>query len=110
MTRYASSLALGLAILAGALLFASGPLYRSGSAPLLTAFTLMRWAAYLGGVAAVLAIVALLLARGQRSLAVAALLIGGGAFLVAPPWEPVPRTGPPPSHTTPHTTAPPPPL
>src|SRR5712691_10716671 len=49
MTRYASPLALGLAILAGALMFASGPLYRSGSAPLLTAFTLMRWAAYLGG-------------------------------------------------------------
>ncbi len=94
MTRYASPLALGLAILAGALLFASGPLYRSGSAPLLTAFTLMRWAAYLGGAAAVLAIVALLLARGQRSLAVAALLIGGIAFAIPYQWQRSARTVP----------------
>ena len=94
MTRYASPLALGLAILAGALLIASGPLYRSGSAPLLTAFTLMRWAAYLGGAAAVLALVALLLARGQRSLAIAALLIGGITFAIPYQWQRTARTVP----------------
>src|SRR6266513_2407973 len=80
MTRYASPLALGLAILAGALLIASGPLYRSGSAPLPTAFTLMRWAAYLGGAAAVLAI--------------AALLIGGITFAIPYQWQRTARTVP----------------
>jgi uncharacterized protein (DUF1499 family) len=94
MTRYASAVVLGLAVLAGALLLASGPLYRAGSAPLPTAFTLMRWAAYLGGAAMVLAIVALVFVRSQRSLAVVALLIGGTAFLIPYQWQRTARTVP----------------
>src|SRR5688572_14336158 len=94
MTRYASAVVLGLSVIAGALLLASGPLYRAGSAPLPTAFTLMRWAAYLGGAAMVLAIVALVFVRSQRSLAVVALLIGGTAFLIPYQWQRTARTVP----------------
>jgi uncharacterized protein (DUF1499 family) len=86
MSRHAGALALGLAVVAAALLTASGPLYRSGTAPLLTAFTLMRWAAYLAVAATVLAVVALIFVRSQRWPAVAALVVGGLVFAIPFMW------------------------
>jgi uncharacterized protein (DUF1499 family) len=94
MTRYAGAVVLGLAVIAGALLLASGPLYRSGSASLQTAFMLMRWAAFLGGATVVLALVALVFLRTQRSMAVVALVIGGATFLIPYQWQRTARTVP----------------
>jgi uncharacterized protein (DUF1499 family) len=78
--------ALGLAVVAGALLVASGPLHRSGFAPLLVAFAMMGLGALLGLAAAVLAIAALVFGRGQTWPAVAALLVGAATFLVPFQW------------------------
>lgn len=107
MYRHASAIVLGLALVAGALLVATGPLYRSGSAPLLTAFTMMRWAAYLGGAAVVLAILALVFARDHRGLALAALLVGGITFAIPYQWQRAARRVPPIHDITTDTTDPP---
>jgi uncharacterized protein (DUF1499 family) len=107
MLRQLNALVLGLAIVAGAMLMATGPLYRSGSAPLLTAFTLMRWAAYLGVLTVVLALVALVVGRGQRWMAGAALVIGATAFVIPYQWQRAARSVPPIHDITTDTTDPP---
>jgi uncharacterized protein (DUF1499 family) len=86
MARYAGALALGLAVVAGALLTASGPLHRSGAASLRTAFTLMLMAAVLGVAATAFAIAALVFARNQRWPAVAALAVVGLVFAIPLTW------------------------
>ena len=107
MLRQLNALVLGLAIVAGAMLMATGPLYRSGSTPLLTAFTLMRWAAYLGVLTVVLALVALVVGRGQRWMAGAALVIGATAFVIPYQWQRAARSVPPIHDITTDTTDPP---
>ena len=80
--------ALGLAVLAVLLLAAAGPSYRLG-AELPTAFTLLRWGAYLGVAAAALAIVAALLAyrrKARGATAVAAIAIVAGVVAVGIPF------------------------
>lgn len=78
--------ALGMALLAALMLFASGPGTRMGFWHFRTAFKLMTWGAYLGGAAIVVAIAALALSRGRgRVLAAAALVIGG--LMLYLPWS-----------------------
>jgi uncharacterized protein (DUF1499 family) len=68
--------ALVLALAAGVALLVSGPGYRVGVFPLRTAFTVLRWGAYLGIAASALAAASLWRARGWNALGAAALLIG----------------------------------
>ena len=76
---------LGLVLLAGA-----GPLYRLGVLSLPNAFTLLRWAAYAGIAAMVLALPPAVLgyARGQRvRVLVASLALLGGAAAFGIPFQ-----------------------
>ena len=76
---------LGLVLLAGA-----GPLYRLGVLSLPNAFTLLRWAAYAGIAAIVLALAPAVLgyARGQRVVVlVASLALLGGAAAFGIPFQ-----------------------
>lgn len=72
MVRKLGSLFIILAILAGLLLLVSGPLYRLQVLELGVAFTLLRWAAYVGVAAAVLIIIYLIWQR-PRGLRLASL-------------------------------------
>ena len=75
-----------LALLAALLLFLSGPGTRMGFWHFRTAFKMMGWAAYAGGAAALVSIIALALARGRgRALAAAGLVIG--ALMLYLPWS-----------------------
>jgi uncharacterized protein (DUF1499 family) len=86
-----SWLALGVAVVGLVLLGASGPVYRlSGSLP--TAFTLLRWAAYVGLAGAVTALIAGMLGYWQRkrvatALALVALLAGLTAGAIPYTWQ-----------------------
>jgi hypothetical protein len=76
--------------LAAAGVLLAGPGYRFGGWGLGLAFTLLRWGAQLGAVAAALAVVALVVSlsrRGRRhvGLAALALIIGLAAFAI--PWR-----------------------
>jgi uncharacterized protein (DUF1499 family) len=78
--------ALATALIALLLLFLSGPGTRFGMWDFRTGFQLMRWAAYLGILAAVLGIAALALTRGRgRVIAGVALLLGALAWFL--PWN-----------------------
>jgi uncharacterized protein (DUF1499 family) len=78
--------ALALALLAVLLLFVSGPGTRFGTWDFRTGFQLMRWAAYAGVAAAMLALAALALSRGRgRVIAAVALLLGALAWFL--PWN-----------------------
>jgi uncharacterized protein (DUF1499 family) len=78
--------ALALALLAVLLLFVSGPGTRFGMWDFRTGFQLMRWAAYAGVAAALLALAALALSRGRgRVIAAVALLLGVIAWFL--PWN-----------------------
>lgn len=84
-------IALGVAGAAVALLGAAGPAYRMG-ASLPTAFTLLRWGAYTGAAAALLAVAAAVMAyrqtrRRDLTLAVAALAIAVIAVWIPYSWQ-----------------------
>lgn len=86
-----SLVALGVAGLAIVLLGAAGPLYRLGT-PLPTAFTVLRWAAYVGAAALVLALVSAALAyrrtaRNAVAISVAAALVGLVAVVIPYSWQ-----------------------
>lgn len=93
-----SRLTLGLAILAALMLFAAGSGTRFGLWAFPTGFQLLRWAAFVGLGAAVVALVGLLVPRlragGAASLLVSAVL---GAAVAAVPvyWLQVAREAPP---------------
>jgi uncharacterized protein (DUF1499 family) len=76
------AMALLVALLSGIVLLLSGPGYRLGALSLPTAFTLLRWGAYGGILATVLAGAALWRARGRSLLAVAAFVIGLTSFII----------------------------
>jgi uncharacterized protein (DUF1499 family) len=82
------------------LLIAAGPLYRLGALSLPNAFTLMRWAAYVGIGAIVAALPPAMMgyARGERLrvlVASLALLGGGAAFGIPFQWLQSARSVPP---------------
>jgi uncharacterized protein (DUF1499 family) len=86
-----SRLAVGVAVLGLVLLGASGPVYRlSGSLP--TAFTLLRWAAYVGLAGAAAGLIAGILGYRQRrriatAIALVALLAGLTAGAIPYTWQ-----------------------
>jgi uncharacterized protein (DUF1499 family) len=83
-------LACAIAALGVTLLGVAGPAYRFGVLSLPNAFTLLRWAAYTGGAAAVTGLLAGLLAyrRGARvATFTAALALLGGAAAFGIPFE-----------------------
>ncbi|MDV6317007.1 DUF1499 domain-containing protein [Idiomarina sp. HP20-50] len=72
-----------LGLLSVILLAISGPLYKSGSAELGTAFLMLRWAAYIGAATFVLNIIWYLIRRPQgfvAGLSGLAIIAGGFAF------------------------------
>lgn len=78
--------ALALALAAAVLLLATGPGMRTGAWDFRTSFALMRWAGRVGAVAALVAVGALVMARGRaRTVAGIALLVGAAAFYL--PWS-----------------------
>ena len=82
--------ACAVAVLGLALLGAAGPLYRVSVLSLANAFTLLRWAAYVGLAAIVVALPPAFIgyARGQRArVLVAALALLGGAAAVGIPFQ-----------------------
>ena len=83
-----SHLALAIAVIAALLLLAAGPGTRLGLWDFRTGFSAMRWAAYIGIAAAIVAVVMLLAPSLRRShgltLAIALLLGIGVAFV---PWN-----------------------
>jgi uncharacterized protein (DUF1499 family) len=88
--RILSRLALLLAGLAGAAVLLAGPGYRFGWWDLGPAFTLLRWGAPSGAVAALLSVVALAVSLARRSrrhvgLAALALIVALAAFAI--PWR-----------------------
>jgi len=93
-------LACGVAALGLLLLGASGPLYRVGVLSLPNAFTMLRWAAYVGLAAVALAVGPAMLgyARGDRTrvlVAALALLGGAAAFGVPFQWQQSAQSVPP---------------
>ncbi len=78
--------ALAVALIALLLLFLSGPGTRFGMWDFRTGFQLMRYAAYAGVAAAVLALIALVLTRG-RGRVIAAVALGMGALAWFLPWN-----------------------
>lgn len=79
-------IALALAVIALLMLFVSGPGTRFGMWHFRTGFTLMRYAAYLGVLAALLGLAGVLLARGRgRVIAAVALVLGALAWFF--PWN-----------------------
>ena len=82
--------ACGVAALGLVMLAASGPLYRVGALSLPNAFAMLRWAAYVGIAAIVLAVPPAFIgyARGQRPrVLVAALALLGGAAAFGIPFQ-----------------------
>src|SRR5688572_33175843 len=94
-----SWLALGVAVVGLVLLGASGPVYRlSGSLP--TAFTLLRWAAYVGMAGAAAGLIAGVLGYWKRKrvttgLALVALVFGLIAAGIPYGWQRRAQTAPP---------------
>jgi uncharacterized protein (DUF1499 family) len=80
--RSFGGIVLALALASGLVLLIAGPGYRVGVFPLRTAFTLLRWAAFGGLGAAVLAAIALWRAHGRDALAIVALLVAVTVFAV----------------------------
>jgi uncharacterized protein (DUF1499 family) len=79
-------IALALALVALLMLCASGPGTRMGLWHFRTGFSLMRYAAYLGVLAALLGLAGVLMARGRgRVIAAAALVLGALAWFF--PWN-----------------------
>ncbi len=81
--------ALGVALLGLVLLGAAGPAYRLGAA-LPTAFTLLRWAAYVGGAGALLAVVAGALAyrrHARREVALSAVALVAAIVAIGIPYS-----------------------
>jgi uncharacterized protein (DUF1499 family) len=77
-----------LALLAALLLMVSGPGTRMGFWHFRTAFRFMTWAAYAGGLAAVVSIAGLALSRGHgRAMAMAAAGLLIGALMLYLPWS-----------------------
>ena len=74
--------ALVVALVAGVALLASGPGYRIGIFPLRTAFTVLRWGAYLGIAGVLLAAAALWRAKGRDLLGATALIVALVCVLV----------------------------
>jgi uncharacterized protein (DUF1499 family) len=92
--------ACGIAAIALTLLALAGPSYRIGLSSLETAFGLLRWAAYIGGIGAIAALAAAWRAyrlRAWGALAVAALsiLVAATAFGVPLEWVRRARNVPP---------------
>jgi uncharacterized protein (DUF1499 family) len=92
--------ACGVAALGLLLLGAAGPLYRIGVLSLPGAFTLLRWAAYVGIAAIVLAVPPAMIgyARGHRVrvlIAALALLGGAAAFGIPFQWQQSAQSVPP---------------
>lgn len=82
---------LGVAVVAVALLGAAGPAYRLG-APLPTAFTILRWGAYVGAAAFLMALISAGLAyrrSARTSLAVSAIaaIVALIAFVIPYSWQ-----------------------
>lgn len=87
-----------LAIAALVLLFASGVGYREGSWALPMAFTMVRWAAYLGIAVAVLAILGAVLGRPTGRLTavyVLAFVVAAGTAFVPWRWKQIASSVPP---------------
>ena len=83
-------LACGVAALGLVMLGAAGPLYRVGAVALPTAFTMLRWAAYIGIGAMVVAVPPAMMgyARGDRlRVLVAAVGLLGGAVAFGIPFQ-----------------------
>jgi uncharacterized protein (DUF1499 family) len=83
-------LACGVAALGLLLLGAAGPMYRVGAVALPTAFTMLRWAAYVGIAAILVAVPPAIIgyARGERvRVLVAALGLLGGAVAFGIPFQ-----------------------
>ena len=83
-------IACGIAVLGLVMLAAAGPLYRVGVLSLPNAFTILRWAAYVGIGAILFAVPAVLLgyARGdRRRVLVASLALLGGAAAFGIPFQ-----------------------
>jgi uncharacterized protein (DUF1499 family) len=75
----AATFALVLAVLTPLILAAAGPLYRTGRVSLPAAFTILRWAAYVGIASLLLAVIGLLVAGRRRrgmGVAVTARVVG----------------------------------
>jgi len=88
------SLALTVGLVAALMLLSTGPGYRVGVFPLPTAFTVMRWAAYAGFAAIILAVLALVLKRGIV-LGAAALIAGLITFGIPFWWQRTAASAPP---------------
>jgi uncharacterized protein (DUF1499 family) len=91
-------LAWAVAAVAFLLLAAAGPTYRIGLLSLQNAFTLLRWGAYAGVAAMVVALGALFWVRRRRSHAVvagAAFVAGLVAFAIPFQWQRTARSVPP---------------
>jgi uncharacterized protein (DUF1499 family) len=73
--RSFGAVAVLLALLGGLMLLSTGPGYRIGLFPLLTAFGVMRWALYVALAAIVVAGIALWRARGRSGTGALALLV-----------------------------------
>jgi uncharacterized protein (DUF1499 family) len=88
---------LALAVIAGALLLAAGPGTRAGLWSFSTGFELLRWGAYLGLAAAVVAVVGLIWRpEGIRvGVLVAALIVALGVALVPWKWRRLAKSVPP---------------
>ena len=93
-------LASALGALALLLLAAAGPLYRIGLLALPNAFVLLRWGAYAGGAAAVVALIACAFAHRRRArarlvLSVFALIGGLTAVAIPYQWQRAAQNAPP---------------
>jgi uncharacterized protein (DUF1499 family) len=80
--RSFGGLVLALALASGLVLLVAGPGYRVGIFPLQTAFTLLRWAAFGGLGAALLAAIALWRAHGRDALAILAFVVAATVFAI----------------------------
>jgi uncharacterized protein (DUF1499 family) len=80
--RSFAGVVLAVALASGLVLLIAGPGYRVGIFPLPTAFALLRWAAFGGLAAAVLAALALWRAHGRDLLGILALVVGVAVFAV----------------------------
>lgn len=80
--RSFGGLVLALALASGLVLLIAGPGYRVGLFPLGTAFTLLRWAAFGGLGAALLAAIALWRAHGRDALSILALIVAVAVFAI----------------------------
>lgn len=101
------AVALLVALLSGIVLLLSGPAYRLHALSLPAAFTLLRWGAYGGILAILLAGVALWRARGRSLFAAAALVIGLSAVVIPLRYQRAAAAAPPIHDITTDTASPP---